>query len=168
MDVPCITIQTKKQGGNMDTNKITRIAIVSTLYVVLTVINPFSYETIQFRISEILMFLCLYKKEYVISLTIGCLISNFFSPMILYDIAFGTTATLLAGILMYKTKNIYISTIYPILTNTILVGIELSIVYNTPFLINAAWVLLGEAVIMIIGLIIFLSLRKKEIFKKMI
>ena len=53
MDVPCITIQTKKQGGNMDTNKITRIAIVSTLYVVLTVINPFSYETIQFRISEI-------------------------------------------------------------------------------------------------------------------
>ena len=121
----------------MDTNKITRIAIVSTLYVVLTVINPFSYETVQFRISEILMFLCLYKKEYIISLTIGCLISNFFSPMVLYDIAFGTTATLIAGILMYKTKNIYISALYPILTNSILVGLELSIVYNTPFLINA-------------------------------
>ena len=112
MDVPCITIQNKKQGGNMDTNKITRIAIVSTLYVVLTVINPFSYETVQFRISEILMFLCLYKKEYIISLTIGCLISNFFSPMVLYDIAFGTTATLIAGILMYKTKNIYIQQLF--------------------------------------------------------
>lgn len=152
----------------MDTSKITRIAIVSTLYVVLTIINPFSYDSVQFRISEILMFLCIFKKEYIIGVTIGCLISNFFSPIILFDIIFGTTATFLAAILMYKTKNIYISALYPIIFNAILVGIELSICYHTPFFLNAGWVALGETVVMIIGLLIFLSLRKKEIFKKLI
>lgn len=152
---------------NNTIKEIARISIIASLYVLLTIFNPFSYDSVQFRISEILMFLCCFKKEYVISLTIGCFISNFFSSMMLYDIFFGTIATMIAGILMYKTKNIFISWIYPVVLNAIIVGFELSLVFNTSFLINLMWVGLGELVVMIIGLIIFIGIRKRDYFKNL-
>ena len=58
---------------------IVRLAIVAAMYVLFTVVNPFSYNAIQFRISEILMLLCFFRKDYTIALIIGCFISNFFS-----------------------------------------------------------------------------------------
>ena len=42
-------------------------AIIASLYVVLTVIvTPFSYMAIQLRISEIMVLLCFYKKDYIV------------------------------------------------------------------------------------------------------
>ena len=79
-DVPCITIQYKKQGGNMNKKikDIARLSLVAAMYIVLTVINPLSFGAIQFRISEILMFLIFFRKDYSISLIVGCFISNLF------------------------------------------------------------------------------------------
>lgn len=152
---------------NTKIKEIARISIIASLYVLLTILNPFSYDTVQFRISEILMFLCCFKKEYILGLTIGCFISNFFSSMMLYDIIFGPLATLISAILMYKTKNIFISWIYPVIFNAIIVGLELTLVFNSPYLINLFWVGFGELVVMIIGLIIFLFIRKKDYFKEL-
>lgn len=164
MDVPCITIH-KKQGGIMN-KKIQFIvsqAIVASLYVVLTVIvGPFSYMAIQLRISEILILLCFYKKDYFIGLTLGCFIANLFSPMILYDITLGLLATVLSLIAIIKSKNLYIAIIFPILFNGLIVGLELTLAYELPYLVSCLEVALGEAIAMVLGLMIFKVLEKNE------
>ena len=69
----------------MSKNYVNRIAIfgiVTAIYVVITVLlMPYSFYGIQFRISEALVLLCFYKKDYIIPLTLGCAIANLFSPM---------------------------------------------------------------------------------------
>ena len=63
---------------------------------------------------------------------------------------------------------IYISIIYPVLFNSIIVGFELWLAFNTPFLLNALYVFIGEMVVMLIGVIIFNKLRKNKHFIELI
>lgn len=153
---------------NSKLRDIVRLSIIASMYVVLTVINPFSYDAIQFRISEILIFLCFFRKDYSIALILGCFISNLFSAFMLYDIIFGTIATVLACICVMNSKNIFIAIIYPIIFNSLLVGLELSLVFNTSFLLNALFVCIGETVVIIIGLIIFYRLSHRKSFMELI
>lgn len=145
-----------------------RLSLVATFYVVLTILNPFSYDAIQFRISEILLFLCFFRKDYSIALILGCFIANIFSPMMLYDMFFGTLATALTCLCIIFSKHLIVTIIYPILFNSILVGVELYLVYNTSFIINALYVGLGEMVVVIIGFFIFKHLRKNSFFLELI
>ena len=112
--------------------------------------------------------LCFFRKDYSIGLILGCFISNLFSDIMIYDIIFGTLATVLACICMMFSKNIYVSIIYPIIFNSIIVGFELYLAFNTPFIMNALYVFIGEAVVMIIGVIIFNKLRKNSHFLELI
>lgn len=153
---------------NSKIKDLVRLSLITSLYVILTLLNPFSFDAIQFRISEILIFLCFFKKDYSIALILGCFITNIFSPMLLYDIIFGTIATALACLCVMFSKNIIIVLIFPVLFNSIFVGLELYLVYNTSFLLNALYVGIGELVVMIIGLIIFLKLRKNSFFLELI
>lgn len=135
---------------------ITRLAIVAAVYAVLTVvIAPLSYLAVQFRLSEILVLLCYYRKDYSVSLILGCFIANLFSPFGLYDIVFGTLATALAVIPMYYMKNIYLAALLPIVSNGLVVGLELWLC-GEPFWFSAGTVAIGEfAVVGIIGVLIF-------------
>lgn len=153
---------------NSKIKQIARLSIVCAMYVVLTIVNPFSYDTVQFRISEILMFLVFFKKDYAISLILGCLIANLFSPMLLYDITFGTIATALACLFMILSKNIFVSAIFPVLTNGIIVPLELTLAFGTSYLLNVFWVVLGETVVIAVGLIIFNTLKNKPFFLELI
>ena len=72
-------------------------AIIAAVYAVLTVvIAPLAYGPVQFRFSEILIFLAFYNFRYIPGLILGCFIANLFSPMMSYDIVFGTLATTIA------------------------------------------------------------------------
>lgn len=153
---------------NSKIKKIVRLSLIAAIYVVLTIVNPFSYNAIQFRISEILMLLCFFRKDYSIALIIGCLISNLFSPYMLYDIIFGTSATILACICMMYSKNMFISITYPIIFNSILVSLELYLFFELPFFINCLYVFIGETVVMIIGLLIFYKLKSNNHFMELI
>ena len=127
-----------------------RISIVAALYVVLTLIShPFSYDLIQFRISEALMILVCFDKRYTWSMVIGCLISNIFS-FNLIDCIFGTLATLLACITMFIIKNRFISSFAPALFNGIIVGLELHIILHYPLIYATASVAFGELIIVVI------------------
>lgn len=58
------------------------IAIVAALYVVLTItppLNAISYGQYQFRVSEMMNFTAFYNRKYIIGVTLGCMIANFFS-----------------------------------------------------------------------------------------
>ena len=153
---------------NSKIKDIVRLSIISALYVVLTVMNPFSYNMIQFRISEILMLLCFFRKDYSFALIVGCFISNLFSEIMLYDIIFGTFATVISCIIINNTKNIYIAGIAPVVFNGLIVGAELSIAFQTPYFLNVFWVSLGELVVMIIGVLAFLKLKNNTNFMELI
>ena len=153
---------------NSKIKDICRLSLIASMYVILTVVNPFSYDAIQFRISEILMLLCFYRKDYSIALIIGCFISNLFSPLMFYDILFGTLATAISCVFMMYSKNIFIAILYPIIFNSILVGLELYIALDVSFIINAFYVFIGEAVVMIVGSIIFSKLQKSQKFMELI
>ncbi len=86
--------------GGKDENKtvrdLTHIAIVAALYVVLTVVPPFnliSYGPYQFRIAEMFNLLGFYNRKYIIAVTLGCVIANFFSFNMI-DVVVGSLSTL--------------------------------------------------------------------------
>ncbi len=63
----------------MNTRKLTLIAVVAALYVVLTVsLGMLGYGPIQFRVSEILNLLALIHPIYIFAVGLGCAISNLY------------------------------------------------------------------------------------------
>lgn len=148
-----------------NTKMIVLNGIIAAVYAVFTLmISPIAYGNIQMRLSEILIFLAFYNKKYIPGLTIGCLIANLFSPLGIYDIGFGVSATVIALIGMYLVNNKYLGALVGSVANGILVGIELHIVYEIPFLINAAYVFIGEFIVLIIGAVLFNQLEKNQSF----
>ena len=82
-------------------------AMIGAAYAVLTIlISPIAYGAVQMRLTEIIVLLACYNKKFIPGLTIGCLLANLASPMGLYDICFGTAATLIACLGMYYVKNV--------------------------------------------------------------
>lgn len=150
--------------------RLVRIAAVASIYFVLTVaIAPISYGEIQMRVSEILLFLCFYNKDYCISLTVGCALANLFSPFALIDVPIGSAATLIAVILMSFSPNIFVSAVFPVITNGVLVGLSLTLVYSLAFPIAAASVAIGELAVCVAGALLFrFILEKQPHFMKLI
>lgn len=146
-----------------------RIAIIAALYVVLTFVSyPFSYGVIQFRISEALMVLCFYDRKYVWALTIGCVVTNFFS-FSLVDCIVGTLATLIAGLTMLFIKKKWLSLFAPVVFNGIIVGLELYFYYKSPLLISMGSVALGELVVMFfLGSILFYYIENNKTLMEVI
>ena len=152
------------QKNRFSAARIAKLAAVAAIYVALTYALGFmSYGNIQFRVAEMLTLLCFYKKDYGISLVIGCFLANIFSPMMLMDMVFGTLATLLAVLLIFISPNLYIASLAPVLTNAVIVGIELTVAFHTPFWLNALEVAAGEFVcVSVLGVIVFKILEKNS------
>lgn len=151
-------------------HQIIRLAIITALYVTLTIVLSFmSFGDIQFRIAEVLLFLCFFRKDYGIALILGCAIANFFSPLGIIDVVFGTLATAISVFLIMKSKNIFIASLFPVIFNAVLVGLELHLVLGLPLLVSMATVALGEAVVVVVlGNLIFFKLRKNTSFLELI
>lgn len=156
------------------TNKNKKIAVVgliAALYAVVTLALGFiSYGQIQFRISEILMFLPLFGKEYIIALTLGCFLANVVGPFGVPDIIFGTLATLISAILVYYTprlmKNnkftLFVASLWPTIINALIIGWELYKFFGVPFMLGVVQVGFGEfVVITIVGLPVFKMVNNK-------
>jgi uncharacterized membrane protein len=138
-------------------------AIITAVYVVLTVINPLSFPAIQFRVSEILVLICFYNPKFCIPMILGCLVANLFSPYGMIDVALGTFATALAVIPMFKMKNIWLASLLPVFTNAIIIGLMLHFLYELPLFFNVAMVGLGQFVVVtVIGAPLFKFVLEKN------
>lgn len=79
-------------------------AITAALYVTATLaFAPLSYQAVQFRFSELLIFLAWIDPWYIPGLTLGCFIANLFGPYGLADAVGGSLATLFAVSMMALT-----------------------------------------------------------------
>ena len=154
---------------------ITQSAAIAALYIVLTVfISAFGLASgvIQIRISEALCILPYFSLSAVPGLFIGCLVSNLITGCALWDVVFGSVATLLGAIFTYllRNKSKYFAPIGPIISNAVIIPFVLINVYGTK---DAWWFLfltvgIGEIISCGIFGIILLNIiekNKKLIFK---
>ena len=150
-----------------DTNYLVKSAVVAALYAVLTLLLPVaSYGPIQFRFSEILVLLVFYNKRFIPGLILGCAIANLFSPMMLFDVVFGTLSSYIAFRLMQRAKNLYLASIFPVLLVVVpAIGTWFILANNEVLLIMIMQFMLSEFIMVsIIGVMIFKILEKNEGF----
>ncbi|MBP2033906.1 putative membrane protein [Clostridium algifaecis] len=142
---------------------ITKTAITAAIYAVATMaIAPLSYGAIQFRFSEIMTLLAYIDPVYIPGLVLGCALSNLYSPLGIIDLLVGTFATLLSVIMVSKTKNLFLASLWPTI-NCVFVGAELFFVLHQPFWISTIYVALGEFVVVsCIGYPLFKFLLHRE------
>lgn len=161
----------------MKNNKIKDMVVsasVAAIYVVLTwLLGSLSFGPIQFRIAEALVLLCFFDKKYFLPLVLACILSNLMSPFGIYDVLFGTLATVLSLLCTMKSKNIIIASLFPVLFNGVIVSTEIMIISGVfeleVFLFNFLTVALGEFVcVSIFGVLLFSILQKNKGFMKMI
>ena len=154
-------------------------AAVAALYAVLSYLSGIfglAYGPIQIRLSEALCVLPFLFPSTAGGLFIGCLISNLLSPYGVVDIICGSAATLIAACLSAKMPNRKLAPLPPVLANGIIIGAMLSWYeigftsgFGKLFLINAAWVALGEAVTCyVLGGLLLHTLPKIPFFRTMI
>ena len=117
------------------TRFITHAAIIAALYVVLTYfINAFNLASgaIQVRISEAMTVLPFFTPAAIPGLFIGCTIANIFAGGVIWDVVFGSLATLIgaAGTYLLRNKKPVLAVIPPILANTVIVPFVLRCAYG--------------------------------------
>ena len=154
-----------------NTKKLVTTALVAALYATVTLALGFiSYGSIQFRLSEVMTLLPLISKEYILGLTLGCLLANILGPGGVPDIIFGTLATLISVYLVYltgkymkyKKSTVLVASLWPVIINAIIVGLELNIFFGLPLLLSMIQVGFGQfVVITIIGVPLFKSVNNK-------
>ena len=151
-------------NNNSLTNKIIKSALIAGLYALLTfILQPISYGPVQFRLSEMLILIVFINSNYIVGLTVGCLISNFFGGFGLLDMIFGTLATFLSLVCISLTakkinglKGLIIASLWPTIINGLIIGIMLNHVANVPLFLTIGQVAIGEFVVLtIIGIPIF-------------
>lgn len=157
----------------ISSRRIARTGVVAALYVVLTFTFSFmAYDSIQFRVAEMLMLLCLFSKDFVTATTIGCIIANIFSPIGVVDVVVGSLATFLSGVCIYLLRNKLnplTASLFPVIFNAVIVGIELKVIYQLPLFMSMAQVAFGEVVCVgVIGVILLSLLKRNSSFMKML
>lgn len=154
-------------------------AIIAALYAVLThlqnLILPGSATwAIQMRLSEALCVLSFFTPAAIPGLSLGCLLFNLtYSATLPLDFLVGTLATYLACQGMYLLRNVTLrglplpGLLLPALFNAILVGWELTVYIGGGFLLNALYVAIGEAVVLLIpGTALYYLLRSRGLAQR--
>ena len=155
---------------------LTNGAMLAALYTALCYLQNFLIPgsaswAIQFRAAEALCVLALLTPAAVPGLTIGCLLFNLsFSGALPLDPILGTGATLLATWGMYLTRKVTVkgypllAMLMPALCNAFLVGWELEIYMGGGFWLNAMYVAIGEAAVLLtLGSVLFYTLKNSPI-----
>ena len=116
---------------------ITQAALIAAIYVVLTMfINAFNLASgnIQVRISEALCILPFFTPAAIPGLWIGCLLANLLTGTAIYDIVFGSLATLVGAIGTYLLrKHKFLCTLPPVVANAVIIPIVLRYGYGFVF-----------------------------------
>lgn len=116
---------------------ITHAAIIAALYVVLTYLASvlgLSNGAIQIRFSEALTILPFFTPAAIPGLFIGCIIANILAGAVVWDVVFGSLATLIGAVFTYllRKKTKWLAPLPPIIANTIIVPYVLVYAYGVP------------------------------------
>lgn len=149
----------------LTTRSVCLSAMIAALYAALTLLlAPISYGAIQCRISEAMTLLPLLLPQAIPGLAVGCLVANLLSPVAIWDVLFGTLATLLAAIGTYALrKKPLLAALCPVVSNGLIVGTVLSIFYALPLWLTMLQVAVGEAAAVALGFMLIHVLRRVDL-----
>ena len=145
---------------------ITQAAVIAALYVVLVVIfNYISFGPIQFRVAEALTILPYFTPAAIPGLFIGCILANVIGGAVVWDIIFGSIATLIGAVFTYllRKKSKFLAPLPPVLANTIIVPWVLKYAYGAEEMVWFMAVTVGIGEILacyVLGMILLFALNK--------
>ena len=160
---------------NKNVTFMVQAAIIAALYVVLTFVANalgLASHTIQVRFSKALCILPFFTPAAIPGLWIGCLIANLATGAVIWDIIFGSIATLLGAIGTYLLRrHKFLCTLPPVIANMIIVPFILVYGYGIPrvylknvdvtIIFNAMTVGIGEVIsVCVLGSILLNVLNK--------
>ncbi len=156
---------------NKKTRFLTQSALIAALYVALTFISAamgLASGAIQVRISEAFTVLPMFSSAAVPGLFVGCLAANLLTGAAIWDIIFGSVATLLGALgTYYFGKNRYLAVVFPIMSNSVIVPFVLKMAYGVGegYLFLFFTVFLGEFISCgVLGIILSKAIEKTKIF----
>ena len=125
---------------NRNVTMITQGAIIAALYVVLTMLANamgLANYALQVRFSEALCVLPFFTVAAIPGLTVGCLISNMLTGAMVWDVLFGSLATLLGAIGTYLLRKHKVLMLFPpIIANAVIVPFVLRYGYGITWMMN--------------------------------
>ena len=129
--------------------------MIAALYVVLVIMfNYCSFGPIQFRIAEALTILPYFTPAAIPGLFVGCLLSNILGGAAIWDIIFGSIATLIGAIGTYALrKNKWLAPLPPIIANTLIVTFVLKYAYGSEGIFAMFFVTIGASEFVVCGVI---------------
>ncbi|MBQ3501476.1 MAG: QueT transporter family protein [Oscillospiraceae bacterium] len=150
---------------------LTKSAVIAALYVILTEISALlgiSSGVIQFRLSEMFAVLPIFTPAAIPGLFIGCLISNILAGGVIWDVIFGSLATLIGAIGAWylRKKSVYLAPVPTIAANMFIVPFVLRYAYGMeggiPFFMLTVGI--GEFVCAgILGVFLAKTLKKHKV-----
>ena len=153
------------------TSFLTKSAMIAALYVLLTEISALlgiSSGVIQFRLSEMFAVLPIFTPAAVPGVFIGCLISNIITGGVIWDVIFGSFASLLGalGTWALRKKSVYLAPLPTIVSNMVIIPLVLRYAYGAegsiPFFMLTVGI--GEFVTAgILGVFLAKTLKKYKI-----
>lgn len=151
-------------------------AILAAIYAALThlqnLLLPGSASwAIQFRASEALCVLAFFTPAAIPGLTVGCFLYNITAAAVLpLDFFVGSLATLLAAWGMRKLRHMKLwgyplpAMLLPALSNALFVGWELSVYIGGGFWLNALYVAIGEAAVLLtLGTALYYAILRNDL-----
>ena len=170
----------------MNIKIMTIISMIAALYTTLCMaLAPLSFGAVQVRVSEALTLLPVFSVTGIWGVTLGCALSNligFFTGVNvlgLFDVFFGTIATLFAAILTRKARKIrlfgipFLSAVPPVIINALIIGTELSVILSSGgnfcevFVINFSYICIGQFfACFLLGIPFTMILEKTGVGKK--
>ena len=160
------------ERNNGKTQFITMAGVIAAAYVVLTFIAQtvgLASGAIQFRLSEVLTILPMFTTAAIPGLAVGCVLANILTGCALWDVVFGSIATLLGALgthLLKKTENPYLGCLPPIISNMLIVPAVLMKVYGAPesYRYLMLTVGIGEVVCCgVLGVIFYKVIKKRKL-----
>lgn len=142
-------------------------AIIAAIYVVLTYFTQsFASGAVQVRVAEALCVLPYFTPAAVPGVFIGCLLANIFTGCALWDVLFGSLATLIGAIVARMLrKHKWLVPLPSVLANMAIIPLVLMWVYDAeeayPFLLLTIGI--GEVIsIYCLGMLLLFALDKRK------
>lgn len=127
---------------------VAQAGMIVAIYVVLTILfAPISFSEVQLRVAEALTILPLFTPAAIPGLFIGCLLANFIGGAIIWDVIFGSIATLIGAALGWLLRgNRWLVPIPAVLSNTVIIPFVLRYGYgvNLPLPLLMIYIAIGE------------------------
>ena len=142
-------------------------AVIAAIYVALTMLSSafgLSSGVIQVRISGALTILPYFTPAAIPGLFVGCIISNVLAGGVIWDVIFGSLATLIGAVCTYLLRRFkWLTPVPPIVSNMLIVPFVLRYAYGAPDSLPFMMATVGAGELIaagLLGMLLLLALDK--------